>query len=87
MADPVSQFATRIAYGARQLPRVAWYIGHGMVMRRLSQAARERAGMGARVRARGRVLSPARSRTVWDKRRMTTPCPMYQATRGSCLAP
>ena len=40
MADPVSQFATRIAYGARQLPRVAWYIGHGMVMRRLSQAAR-----------------------------------------------
>ena len=39
-----TQFATRMAYGARQLPRVAWYIGHGMVMRRLSQAARERAG-------------------------------------------
>ena len=44
MADPVSQFATRMAYGARQLPRVAWYIGHGMVMRRLRQTVREHAG-------------------------------------------
>ena len=28
MADPVSRFATRTAYGASQLPRVAWYVGH-----------------------------------------------------------
>src|SRR5262249_8331381 len=63
MADPVSQFATRIAYGARQLPRVAWYIGHGMLMRRLSQAARERAG--ARTRPRGRTRAP-----VPDRRRL-----------------
>src|SRR5262249_25141800 len=64
MADPVSQFATRMVYGARQLPRVAWYIGHGMVMRRLRQAVRERGGgplqlpAGVRAPAR-RPLDPA----------------------------
>src|SRR5262249_24766641 len=62
MADPVSQFATRIAYGARQLPRVAWYIGHGMLLRRLSQAARERAGASTR---RARTRAP-----VLDRRRL-----------------
>ena len=35
MANPVSRFATRLAYGASQLPRVAWYLGHGVVMRQL----------------------------------------------------
>ncbi len=66
MADPVSQFATRIAYGARQLPRVAWYIGHGMVMRRLSQAARERAGASTRPRAHTRASVPDRRRLYAD---------------------
>jgi ubiquinone/menaquinone biosynthesis C-methylase UbiE len=62
MADPVSQFATRIAYGARQLPRVAWYIGHGMVMRRLSQAVRR----GAAQSPRARVSGPDRRRLYAD---------------------
>ena len=66
MADPVSQFARRIAYGARQLPRVAWYIGHGMVMRRLSQAARERAGATTRPRAHTRASVPDRRRLYAD---------------------
>jgi ubiquinone/menaquinone biosynthesis C-methylase UbiE len=64
MADPVSQFATRVAYGARQLPRVAWYIGHGMVMRRLSQTVRERAGQ--RPRPQPRVPVPDRARLYAD---------------------
>ena len=64
MADPVSQFATRLAYGARQLPRVAWYIGHGMVMRRLSQAVRERAGQ--RPQPQARVNVPDRRRLYAD---------------------
>ena len=64
MADPVSQFATRLAYGARQLPRVAWYIGHGMVMRRLSQAVRQRAGRSPRPQAR--VSVPDRRRLYAD---------------------
>jgi ubiquinone/menaquinone biosynthesis C-methylase UbiE len=40
MPDPVSRLATRLAYGATQLPRIAWYLGHGMIMRRMSQSAR-----------------------------------------------
>jgi ubiquinone/menaquinone biosynthesis C-methylase UbiE len=40
MADPLARFATRLAYGATQLPRVAWYVGHDTIMRRLSQAQR-----------------------------------------------
>jgi ubiquinone/menaquinone biosynthesis C-methylase UbiE len=43
MADPVARFATRFAYGATQLPRVAWYVGHDLVMRRLSRAQQSRA--------------------------------------------
>jgi len=62
MADPVSQFATRMAYGARQVPRVAWYIGHGMVMRRLRQAVRERAGEQPQTR----VSVPDRRRLYAD---------------------
>ena len=64
MADPISQFATRIAYGARQLPRVAWYIGHGMVMRRLSRTVRARAGQGPPPQARVKV--PDRRRLYAD---------------------
>jgi ubiquinone/menaquinone biosynthesis C-methylase UbiE len=40
VTDPISTFATRIAYGATQLPRIAWYFGHGTVMRRLEQDRR-----------------------------------------------
>src|SRR4030095_2859109 len=64
MPDPVSQFATRVAYGARQLPRVAWYIGHGLVMRRLSQTVRERAGQHPRPPPR--VPVPDRARLYVD---------------------
>jgi hypothetical protein len=49
MAPSVARFATRIAYGATQLPRVAWYMGHGVVMRRLSAAVRERSGQSPRL--------------------------------------
>src|SRR5262249_6742713 len=47
-------------------PRVAWYIGHGMVMRRLSQAVRERAGASTRPRARTRASVPDRRRLYAD---------------------
>jgi ubiquinone/menaquinone biosynthesis C-methylase UbiE len=64
MADPVSQFTTRMAYGARQLPRVAWYIGHGMVMRRLRRTVREHAGQRPPPQVRVRV--PDRRRLYAD---------------------
>jgi hypothetical protein len=39
MSDPISRVATRVAYGASQLPRIAWYLGHSLAVRRLSKAA------------------------------------------------
>ena len=39
MSNPLSRLATRVAYGASQLPRVAWYVGHSLAVRRLSEAA------------------------------------------------
>ena len=65
MANPVSRFATRIAYGASQLPRVAWYVGHDMVMRRLSEEAR-RAGESKRPRAHTNAPVPDRRRLFAD---------------------
>jgi ubiquinone/menaquinone biosynthesis C-methylase UbiE len=63
MVSPLTGFATRLAYGASQLPRVAWYHGHGLVMRRLS----EMAGAG---RSRPRALTgppvPDRQRLYAD---------------------
>jgi ubiquinone/menaquinone biosynthesis C-methylase UbiE len=35
------QAVTRAAYGVRQLPRVAWYIGHSLVLRELADTARQ----------------------------------------------
>jgi uncharacterized membrane protein (DUF4010 family) len=31
MSNPLSRIAMRVAYGASQLPRVAWYVGHSGV--------------------------------------------------------
>jgi ubiquinone/menaquinone biosynthesis C-methylase UbiE len=66
MADPVSRFATRIAYGASQLPRFAWYVGHNALMRRLSETARRRAGESARPRAHTEAPVPGRNRLYAD---------------------
>src|SRR6266478_3109293 len=66
MSSPVSQLATRIAYGARQLPRVAWYVGHSMVMRRLSESVREREGPSTRPRAHTEGPVPDRRRLYAD---------------------
>jgi ubiquinone/menaquinone biosynthesis C-methylase UbiE len=40
----MSQIATGLAYGLRQLPRFAWYMGHSVVMRELSKRARRQTG-------------------------------------------
>ena len=39
MNRPLSRLATRAAYGASQLPRIAWYLGHGLAMIRIAQRA------------------------------------------------
>ncbi|HTK96151.1 MAG TPA: class I SAM-dependent methyltransferase, partial [Terriglobales bacterium] len=66
MTDPVARFATRIAYGATQLPRVAWYMGHGLVMRRLSAAVRRRGDRTERLPARTDAPVPGRRRLYAD---------------------
>ncbi len=40
MSPPVSTLVTRAAYGVSQLSRVVWYLGHGLALRRLSEAAK-----------------------------------------------
>jgi ubiquinone/menaquinone biosynthesis C-methylase UbiE len=69
MPDPVSRFATRLAYGATQLPRIAWYLGHGMIMRRMSESRRRRRN-DARPRTRVGAPVPDQRRLYADMARL-----------------
>lgn len=51
MATPLARLATRIGYGATQLPRVGWYVAHGFAMRFLQNETRRQEGERARPRA------------------------------------
>jgi ubiquinone/menaquinone biosynthesis C-methylase UbiE len=66
MVSSLSRFATRLAYGASQLPRVAWYVGHNAVMRRLAAAARRPADDSGRPRPRTDAPVPGRKRLYAD---------------------
>src|SRR5205807_1507331 len=57
---------TRLAYGATQLPRVAWYLGQGLLVRQLSRSAAQRAQHGNGQPVRGDVLIPER-RPIYDR--------------------
>lgn len=61
--SPLARIVTRASYGMSQLPRVAWYLGHGIALRRLSEAARRqestRAKASSRPRARRRAATDA----------------------------
>src|SRR5258708_6667706 len=60
MSNPLSRLATRAAYGASQLPRIAWYIGHSLAVRRLSEAGGGGDEKKARPRAHPNAPAPAR---------------------------
>jgi ubiquinone/menaquinone biosynthesis C-methylase UbiE len=66
MSTPLSRVITRAAYAASQLPRVAWYIGHGLAMRSMSERVRKRAGASARPRAVTDLPVPNRNRLYAD---------------------
>src|SRR4028119_1539176 len=66
MPSPAAQFATRTAYGATQLPRIAWYVGQGAIMNRLARAAREQEGESRRPRVRTNASIPDRARLFED---------------------
>jgi ubiquinone/menaquinone biosynthesis C-methylase UbiE len=69
MSDPLSRIATRAAYNARQLARVAWYVGHGAVMSRISAKARRR-DQSTRPRPQTDAPIPDRSRLYADMARL-----------------
>ena len=66
MSSPLSRFVTRATYGMSQLPRVAWYVGHGVAVRRLSEAARRRDDVPARHRAKTDAPVPDRNSLYAD---------------------
>ena len=66
MSNPLSRLATRVAYGASQLPRVAWYIGHSLAVRRLAETTRRREGQKAPPRALTHAPVPDRGRLYAD---------------------
>jgi ubiquinone/menaquinone biosynthesis C-methylase UbiE len=66
MPNPLSRIATRVAYGATQLPRVAWYVGHGLAVRRLAKAARRQDGEAVRQRPHTHAPVPDRRRLYAD---------------------
>jgi len=68
MVAPASSIITRVAYGVSQLPRVAWYLGHGLALRRLAEAASN--GAKARRRIHTNAPVPDRSRLYADMARL-----------------
>jgi ubiquinone/menaquinone biosynthesis C-methylase UbiE len=66
MGRPLSDIVTRLAYGARQLPRVAWYVGHGLALRRLSEATRRQEGQTVRRRPHTDLRVPGRDQIYKD---------------------
>ena len=65
MSSPLSRVTTQVVYGASQLPRIAWYIGHGLAVRRLSDWAERRVNK-ARPRAHTNLPVPDRKRLYAD---------------------
>jgi ubiquinone/menaquinone biosynthesis C-methylase UbiE len=70
MATPLSRLALRVAYGASQLPRVAWYVGHGLAMRRLSETARRLDGTAPGPPAQPATSVPDQNRIYADMARL-----------------
>ena len=63
--SPLSSLTTRVSYGASQLSRVAWYAGHGEVMRRLRDQAQRR-DASVRPKAHTDKFVPDRRRLYAD---------------------
>jgi ubiquinone/menaquinone biosynthesis C-methylase UbiE len=68
--SPLSRLLTRGAYAVTQLPRVAWYVGHGFAMHQLSALARQSTAETARPRSHTKLPVPDRSRIYADMARL-----------------
>jgi len=63
---PLSRMLTRMAYGAAQLPRLAWYVGHNIALNRLARTQRQREGDTSRPRPHTDLPVPERRRLYLD---------------------
>jgi ubiquinone/menaquinone biosynthesis C-methylase UbiE len=70
MTAPASSIITRVAYGVSQFPRLAWYLGHGLALRRLTEAARGSNGAKPRRHIHTNAPVPDRSRLYADMARL-----------------
>ena len=68
--SPLARIVTRATYGMSQLPRVAWYVGHGIALRRLSAAARRQESVTTRPRAKTGASVPDRNSLYADMARL-----------------
>ena len=66
MSPPRSHVLTRLAYGVSQLPRIAWFVGHSLALRQLSESARRQEGQKARHRPRTNLPVPERNKIYAD---------------------
>jgi ubiquinone/menaquinone biosynthesis C-methylase UbiE len=66
MIDRPSRISIRIAYGASQLPRFAWYVGHSLALRWLSDNAQRKDGKKPQPRADTNLPVPDRGRLYAD---------------------
>ena len=66
MNKSVPRLPTRAAYGAMQLSRIAWYLGHSVALRRLSDEARRRDGESRRPRPHTDAAVPDRRSLLTD---------------------
>jgi ubiquinone/menaquinone biosynthesis C-methylase UbiE len=66
--NPIDRLALRVAYGASQFPRMAWYMGHGVAMRQLAKATQRQGNVQAPTRPRPRTSNkvPQRGRLYAD---------------------
>jgi len=64
--NPITRVFTRVTYGVSQLPRVGWYVGHSLALRRLSQAVRQRENPKTPQRAKTAASVPNRNRIYAD---------------------
>src|ERR1700751_3102436 len=62
----LARAVTRAAYGARQLPRVAWYIGHSLLLRELAANVHRSKTPQAKRQLRPHAPVPDRNRIYAD---------------------
>jgi ubiquinone/menaquinone biosynthesis C-methylase UbiE len=66
MPSEISRAVTKLAYGVTQVPRVAWYIGHSLVLRELADTVRQSGKSKARRRVHTDAPVPDRKRIYAD---------------------